>query len=292
MYRLPQTWATALVAGLLTAFTPTMAPVTGVAVAEAPARRLPTITPPVIRAVMDNYYQAPVPEFVPAIVEAAIAQGLTEDRGSRLTLIAFMAGLISADVDVVDRLRPVFDKRTPEQAMQLVRAILYSGRSDWQALVARLRKAWPDKAAEIDAVAARGARPVYSLGFTGQPEVLAMNWAFFGATGNAEPVRAIIGALGDLTHTADPDRVRLAHRARISLARRAAEHDRVMEICRQSTWGAHGEDMRAIIRAALYDDIARLEADAEAAMRKLPPLPASRQGVAAGQGSTSPAARP
>lgn len=237
--------------------------------AVAQTSRTAALTPQVIDAILQNYYQAPLAEHVPAIIDAAMAHGLAEDRSKRLVLIAFIAGLIASDDGFVERLAPVFRKRPGDEPMRLVRAVLYSGRADSQILIDRLKLLWPERAAEITALAAKGAKAVYALSFQDQPVVLDMNWAFFGATGRPEPVMAIIGSLSDLRGTTDPARLAIAHGARWSLAVQARQHERVMDLCRKALWGSHAEDLRGVIKAAEANDIGVLKAEADEALKRL-----------------------
>ncbi len=218
------------------------------------------LTPKAVAAIVETYYQGAVEEHIPTIIEALLAQNQTDERTKRLALIAFMAGLIAEDAKVIDRLAPVFQSRPGEQPMQLVRAILYSGRPDWKPQLDRLTALWPARAGEIDKTASVRAKPVYQLKFHGQPEVLEMNWAFFGASGRRESVMAIIDTLADL-RSGDPVLVAAANANRRSLADRAMRDDSVMEICRRALWGSNGNELRPVLIAAeagnlsLLDDI-------------------------------------
>jgi hypothetical protein len=224
------------------------------------------MTPDVIGTVLQNYYRAPMADQIPAVIAAAMAQGMANERPRRLALIAFMAGLIAEDDKHLDRLAPVFHKLPGDQPQRLMRAINYSGRPDTADLFARLKKLWPDKVADIDTIAALGAKPVYKLKREGQPEVLDMNWAFFGATGRREPIMAIIESLADLKST-DNVRLATAHSARWSLASQAIQHDVVFEICQKALWGTYGNEVRTIIAAANSRDLSRFKTDAEDALK-------------------------
>jgi hypothetical protein len=223
---------------------------------------LAPLTPAVIGSILETYYQGPLAEHVPAIIQSALAQTAADDRAKRLTLIGFMAGLIADDATVINRLVPVFDKLPGDQPMQLVRAVLYSGRPDGAHHIAALKARWPTRADAIDTIAAAGNKAVYQLKFAGQPEVLAMNWAFFGATGRKEPVLAMIAALADLRQTTDPERLAVAQTVRRSLALRAADDERVKDLCRQALWGSYGDDLRPVLAAAEARDLSLLDAQA------------------------------
>jgi hypothetical protein len=224
-----------------------------------------TLTPDVITGVFQNYYRAPMPERVHEVVQAAIVQGLAETRPKRLALIAFMAGLIADNTAHVERLASVFGKLPGEQPERLVRAILYSGRPDWADQITRLKNLWPQHVAMIDRLAERGARPVYALKRDGQPEVLDMNWAYFGTTGSRAAVHAVIEMLGDL-RASDPAKVAMAHAARHTLATQAMSHERVYEVCLRAQMGSYGDQMRLIIVASNNKDVSTFKTDAEAAI--------------------------
>jgi hypothetical protein len=223
------------------------------------------LTPDVIAGVFQNYYRAPMPERVHEVVQAAVVQGLAETRPKRLALIAFMAGLIAENTLYVERLASVFGKLPGDQPERVVRAILYSGRPDWADQITRLKGFWPQHVAMIDRIAARGARPVFALKRDGQPEVLEMNWAYFGATGSRDAVLAVIEMMGDLRST-EPAKVALAHAARHTLATQAMTHDRVYDICLRAQMGSFGDQMRLIIVAANNKDVSAFKVEADAAI--------------------------
>jgi hypothetical protein len=217
------------------------------------------LTPRAVGAIIETYYQGPIPEHIPAIIEAAMAQNQVDDRAKRLSLIAFTAGLIAQDAMFVERLKPVFQKLPGEQPLRLARAISYSGRSDWKALLEGLKVAWPNHATAIDALATTGGRAVYQLTFAGQPEVLEMNWAYFGATGRQEPVMAMIQTLAGLT-SSDPERRAAAVAARHSLALAASRDEVIADVCRRALWGSYGNEMRAVLAAAQSGNMSLLDA--------------------------------
>jgi hypothetical protein len=216
------------------------------------------LTPQAVAAIVETYYQGAIKEHIPTLVQASIAHNQTDERAKRLALIAFMAGLIADDATFVERLAPVFHVLPGEQPMRLVRAILYSGRPDWMAQLNRLKGLWPARAAEIDKTASIGAKPVYELKFRGQPEVLDMSWAYFGASGRRESVMAIIDTLADL-RSDDPALVAAAVVNRRSLADRATRDELVMEICRRALWGSNGNELRAVVIAAEAGNLSLLD---------------------------------
>lgn len=222
-------------------------------------------TPEIIAGVFQNYYRAPMPEKIHEVVQAALVQGVAETRPKRLALIAFMAGLIAADTKHIERLAPVFVHMPGEHPERLVRAILYSGRTDWQEQLTRLKALWPSRVEMIDGLAQRGARAVYSLKRDGQPEVLDMNWAFFGATGWKEPVLAVIDILADL-RSSDPAKLGLAHAARHTLATQAITHEAVYQIALRGQMGSYGDQMRLIVVAANNRDVSTFKTDADVAI--------------------------
>ncbi len=208
------------------------------------------LTPDAISAFIANYYRAPDPKAVPAMVKAALDAGLLEQQNRRMVMIGFMAGLIATDASVVDRLAPLFEKLPGDQPMRLPRAIAYSGRPDWSLHTARLKNLWPARAQEIETLAAKGGRPIPLLKTDNNPLIVDMNWAYFGATGQREAIDKIIAVLATASDSTNPQSLLTAQTAKWSLIANAAQHPRVMEICREHLAGPQAEQIKEIIAAA------------------------------------------
>ncbi|MEQ1647082.1 MAG: hypothetical protein ABL898_00730 [Hyphomicrobiaceae bacterium] len=221
------------------------------------------LTPEVVSLFMANYYRAPEPNVVPSIIQAAINSGLLEQQSRRMPVIAFMAGLIATDPTFVNRLAPLFEKLPGEQPMRLTRAIIYSGRPDWSLHTARLKNMWPTKADEIETLASKGGRSIPHLKTEGNPLVIDMNWAYFGATGHRDAVEKVIAALPTALDGSNAQVLLTAQSAKWSLTSNAAQHPLVLDICHQHRTGPHGEQLKEVITAA------------EARLNKAAPKPTS-----------------
>jgi len=192
---------------------------------------------------LNNYYQQPAPErFTSAILELS-KSGYFEEAGHVPLAIGFVATVFAQNPDKVQswlgvsRVLPVAHQRI------LVSALWYSGNPKGaEYLRAYSRDCEPGLRASINELL----NSAPSIPNAQVQSVASMNlqWGAFLATGDTAPVRTILAALG--SSNLDQD-------VKWSLAQNAAQHERVLSICRDELSrqpNAVQETLRAVINDA------------------------------------------
>lgn len=194
---------------------------------------------------IENYYQQPAPDqFASAVFELS-RSGYFEQPGHVPLAIGFIASVFQQNPNRVqewmgvNRVLPVAHQRI------LVSALWYSGHekgADY--LRAFARSASPGLRRDIDSLLA-GA-PNLQHADVRSDQSLNLQWGVFLATGDTAPVRHILAAL------ATSDNARLNQDVRWSLAQNAAQHERVLAICRDEL-SRQPNEVRETLRAVINE---------------------------------------
>lgn len=190
---------------------------------------------------------------------------------------AFIAGLIATNPEFIVQLAPIYDELTDETAMGLPRAILMSGRDEWQDRLTQLKKMWPGRAKIIDALASGGAKPITSMDPLAHQGVLDMLWAYYGASASPKAVEAIVSALAGIDEKKVASRLIIAYAAKYSIAAKASDSPKFAELCKPLTSGPHGAALRDALLAAETSNFDRLKSEATAAIHAVAPPPPPRE---------------
>lgn len=141
-----------------------------------------------------GYRARPEPARVPQAIQSLRALALLGDPERAGFFTGFLAGVLadrSVNADaIVARLFPMPPK---EQAI-IINAIAYSGRPDWEGLMARSAKRMPERTLLIEEHLGGKRQPLLRLPLDSS-EQLYLLWGYYVATGDHAPVRRIIGAL-------------------------------------------------------------------------------------------------
>lgn len=192
---------------------------------------------------LDHYYQHPQPE---KIVEAAF--GLSHEDyysqpGSIPTAIGFFSTVFAQNPEKVDAWFAEFRHFSAGDQRLLASALWYAGNPKGAEILRRLAStASEDSQAAIDRVLNERQIAVTDSPVRSDSSV-ALQWGAFLASGNEKPVTNILAAIG---------RGEVGDSARMSLAFNAAQHDRVLEICRTQL-DKQPNEVRSVLRAVIND---------------------------------------
>ncbi len=190
---------------------------------------------------MNNYYLNPQPELVVQAAHALSSTGYFEQPGAVATSIGFFSQVFAAHPERVDS----WLARTgdlPQNHRRLIAvAAWYSGHASGEKLVRQLGVSSAYRA-EIERTVSRVQGNVATTPVLSESS-MNLQWGAFLATGADEHVVSILTGMG---------RGNLAESARVVLAFNAAQHDRVLEICRQQL-DRQPNEVRSILRTVIND---------------------------------------
>lgn len=172
---------------------------------------------------MDGYRHKPEPAAVRIAMKVLSQRGALRDADSSGVYVGFLAGVVGAHPSEADGLiGKVLPAFAEEDQWVMVRAIAYSGLSDWKSLLSKYasrmptRKVMIDKYLDgtlpaLDRVPLEAKKPAFfdqmksyfstssqvhvELTFDSSPELLDTLWGIYFATGNYRPISHIITML-------------------------------------------------------------------------------------------------
>ena len=207
-------------------------------------------TQPSAEAWLAHYYQQPAPDRVaPAIFELS-RSGYFEQPGHVSLAIGFLASIFAQHPERVNEWMSVSRVLPVAHQRLLASALWYSGHPRGATeLRALARSAAPEVRRELDAML-RSAAPSLAQADVRSEQSLNLQWGAFLATGEQAPVRHILAALGST------DNSQLSQNVRWSLAQNAAQHERVLAICRDEL-ARQPNAVRETLRAVINETEAR-----------------------------------
>ncbi|MBL9199814.1 MAG: hypothetical protein JNL39_04865 [Opitutaceae bacterium] len=193
------------------------------------------------QAWLETYYLNPQPAELPRAVERLSQSGYLDREGNTAVAIGFIAAVFAAQPDRVETWLTQLRTQPARVQRLLAAAIWQSGHPLGNGLLRSLSTSSPVRA-EIEHLATLPPQ-VLAETTVRSPSSMRLQWGAFLATGHERHIVAILDGFG----SNDPQ---LTSAARLALARHAADHPRVLEICLAQL--AHQPDeIRGELRAAL-----------------------------------------
>lgn len=191
---------------------------------------------------LNNYYKNPAPEQFSAAVLELSDSGFFERQGNVPLSIGFLASVFAQNPDRVNEWMDLTRSLPEAHKRILVAALWYSGNPKG---VDYLRSYARDSSPALRSqILARVQQPDLANAEVLSASSLNLQWGVFLATGEKAPVQHILAAL------ATTDNAQLSQSVRWSLAQNAAQHQRVLAICRDELSrqpNAVRETLRAVI---------------------------------------------
>ena len=194
---------------------------------------------------LNDYYRNPAPDRLTSAVYELSRNGYFEEAGHVPLAIGFLATVFAQNPDKVDswlgvnRVLPVSHQRI------VIAALWYSGNpkgADY--LRSYARDCDPALRASLESMLTTApSLPNASVMSTSS---LNLQWGVFLANGDSAPVRSILAAL------ATNDTATLGRDVRWSLAQNAAQHERVLKICRDEL-SRQPKEVRESLSAVITD---------------------------------------
>ncbi len=208
---------------------------------------------------MSHYYlHRDTASVVPAIRQM-FKQGWFEKDTAVAPLAAFWASVFYQNHKQVETWLRGLNDLTFDQKKYLWMAVHLSGVPESQDLLKKIRQEnGPETAKFITELLAEERQNVVDMPVTG-PAVLDMFWGQFVASGDERCVRRVIAALYYLQETEDLAKMLIGGAARWSLESNAAQHPRVLEICKQARVDLNKAGEREDVKKVLDEIIEKAE---------------------------------
>jgi hypothetical protein len=143
---------------------------------------------------INEYRHHPEPERLPDAVRAMRELLLLKDIEQAGIYVGFIAGVIGANPDKAETLiADMFPMPPPDQVV-VVKAIAYSGLSEWKALMGKFVERMPARKVVIERYL-YGKLPVLRDLPLDSPIAVDANWGYYFATGSSEPIQRLVRIL-------------------------------------------------------------------------------------------------
>jgi hypothetical protein len=247
---------------------------------------------------MGDYRFKPEPNRVPIVLRALSQGGVLKDPEASAVYLGFLAGVINGMPDLAE---DVIRKTLPlpfEDQWIVIRAIAYSGHSDWKGLLRKFAMHMPgrqtmiqkylnDKLPTLDQLAFDGEmkwQDKVKVYFTGKsadegklkleptPEIVDMLWGFYFANGSYRPVAQIVAMLRWTKDDNSVDKLTVGSMAKYTLATNAARDAELLTMLRWQLKQMSKEDgvvLAEVIDAAETVDTVKLRKMALASIEDL-----------------------
>lgn len=229
-------------------------------------------SPEAIQLWIKNYRTAPDPKRLPAAVKSMNALGVFREVDNAGIYFGFVAGVIGANPASADKLLAQMFPMQPEDQLVVVRAIAWSGRPDWKALMGRFVERMPARRVLIDRHMFGKLPGLMELQLDENPAGIDALWGFYYATGSPEPIRRLIAALAWSTDDKDVDRLTAGNMIKLTLAVNATRDLDLLAIMKREVihqQKATARPLAEVIEAAETYETAKIRKDALAMINDL-----------------------
>jgi len=170
---------------------------------------------------IDGYRAKPRPDQLGAVVKAMSRLGVFKDVESAGVYLGFVAGVLAANPQKAEALVTAMFPMPPEDQVAIIKAIAYSGLTDWKVLLGKFVERMPARATLIDRYLHDKLPTLEKMGLEVGPAALDANWGFYFATGAPAAIRRIEAALAWARDANDVDKLTVAGMAKWTLAKNA-----------------------------------------------------------------------
>lgn len=192
---------------------------------------------------LNAYYQKPQPEKVVQAAYGLSREGYFNQPGATSTAIGFFSAVFAQHPEKVDSWFANFRELPVAEQRLLASALWYSGNAKGYNQLNRLAaKASPETRDSIRRLLNSETPQLASTPVLSDSS-MNLHWGAFLGSGAEQHVTAILAAVG---------RGQVGESARVALAFNAAQHDRVLEICRAQL-DKQPNEVRSVLRAVIND---------------------------------------
>jgi hypothetical protein len=220
---------------------------------------------------INNYRNDPEPERLPAAVTAMRELLLLKDVEQAGIYIGFVAGVIGSNPDTAEQLISDMFPMPPPDQIVVVKAIAYSGLSDWKDLMGRFVERMPARKVVIERYLYGKMKVLRELPLD-SPIAVDANWGYYFATGSSEPIQRLVRTLAWSTEKNDVEKLTIGSMVKWTLAQNASRDFDLLGYLKTSL--PHQPQkaavpLRDVIEAAETYELAHIRKDAMAAIEDL-----------------------
>jgi len=220
---------------------------------------------------INDYRHHPEPERLPAAVKAMRQLRLLKDIEQSGIYIGFVAGVIGANPDKAETLiADMFPMPPPDQII-VVKAIAYSGLSDWKDLMGKFVERMPARQIVIERYLYGKMQVLRNLPLD-NPIAVDANWGYYFATGSSEPIQRLVRSLAWSKNKNDVEKLTVGSMVKWTLAQNASRDGDLLGYLKTSLPHQPQDvavPLRDVIESAETFELDHIRKDAMAAIEEL-----------------------
>jgi hypothetical protein len=220
---------------------------------------------------INDYRQHPEPDRLPQAVKAMLDLNLLKDVEQSGIYIGFIAGVIGANPDKAETLISDMFPMPPPDQIVVVKAIAYSGLSEWKDLMGKFVERMPARKLVIERYLF-GKMPVLRELPLDSAIAVDANWGYYFATGSSEPIQRLVRALAWSRDKNDLEKLTIGSMVKWTLAQNASRDWDLLGYLKTSL--PHQPDevavpLKDVIESAETFELAHIRKEAMAAIEEL-----------------------
>ncbi|HEX9881906.1 MAG TPA: hypothetical protein VGA65_05310 [Hyphomicrobium sp.] len=220
---------------------------------------------------INDYRHHPEPKRLPAAVKAMREFGLLKDIEQGGIYIGFIAGVIGFNPDTAETLIADMFPMPPPDQIVVVKAIAYSGLSDWKDLMGKFVERMPARKVVIERYLYGKMKVLRELPLD-EPIAVDANWGYYFATGSPEPIQRLVRALAWSQNKNDVEKLTVGSMVKWTLAQNASKDWELLGYLKTSL--PHQPDkvaipLKDVIESAETFELAHIRKDAMGAIEEL-----------------------
>jgi len=220
---------------------------------------------------INGYRHHPQPERLPEAVKAMRELGLLKDIEQAGIYVGFVAGVIGANPDKAEKLIAEMFPMPPPDQIVVVKAIAYSGLSEWKDLMGKFVERMPARKVVIERYLYGKMEILRELPLD-SPIAVDANWGYYFATGSSEPIQRLVRALAWTANKDDVEKLTIGSMVKWTLAQNASRDLDLLGYLKTSL--PHQPDkvavpLRDVILSAETFELAHIRKDAMDAIEEL-----------------------
>ncbi len=221
---------------------------------------------------INTYRLNPEPKRLPSAVKAMSDFGAIKDMDQAGVYIGFTAGVIGSNPDAAEQLITQMFPLSPEDQVLIIKAMAYSGLSDWKGLLTKFVERMPARKVLIDKYLF-GNKPVLAdLPLGDDSSAIDINWGYYFATGSEAPVKRIVSALAWSLDKNEVDKLTIGAMAKWTLAQNASHDSDLLAMLKGMSSGetpAVRAPLAEVIDAAETLELSKIRKQALASIEEL-----------------------
>ena len=221
---------------------------------------------------ISGYKLKPEPQRLPAAVKAMSDFGITKDMDQAGVYIGFTAGVLGSNPETAEKLIASMFPLSPGDQVLLIKAIAYSGLTDWKELMTAFVERMPARKVLIDKFLFGNKPTLVNLPLEESSFGIDVNWGYYFATGAEAPVKRILVSLGWSGDKNEIEKLTIGATAKWTLAQNAARDSELLSLLKADVSSEPPEvrqPLNEVIDAAETLELGKIKKQAMASIEEL-----------------------